>query len=130
MVLNDSLAQALSHINNAEKVSKQSVDLKVVSKTLKTVLDIMKDHRYVGSYESVPVNAGEELLLHLIGNINECGVIKPRFSYKYEDSAKIEKKYLPAKGFGIIIVSTSQGMMTLDDAKEKGIGGKLVAYCY
>ena len=43
---------------------------------------------------------------------------------------KFEKRYLPAKGFGLIIVSTSKGLMTHVDAEEKNIGGKMIAYCY
>ena len=43
---------------------------------------------------------------------------------------KVEKQYLPAKEFGVIIVTTSKGIMTLSQAKELGIGGKLLAYCY
>lgn len=130
MTINDSLAQALSHINNSEAVSKQVVELKPVSKMLKNVLDIMKDKMYVGSYEVVPVSGGEKLVLNLLGNINGCGVIKPRFAFTYAESEKVEKKYLPAKGFGIVIVSTSQGLMTLEESKAKQIGGKLIAYCY
>jgi len=130
MTLNDSLAQTLSHINNSEAVSKQIVELKPVSKMLKNVLDILKDKMYVGSYEIVAIPGGEKLVLNLLGNINKCGVIKPRFSYKFEDSEKIEKKYLPAKGFGLVIVSTPQGLMTLEEAKGKQIGGRLIAYCY
>jgi len=33
-------------------------------------------------------------------------------------------------GFGIAIVSTSQGMMTVKEAKEKGIGGEVVCSVY
>ena len=130
MTLNDSLAQALSHINNSESVSKQAVEIKPVSKMLKSVLDIMKDKMYVGSYEIVPISGGDKLVLNLLGNLNKCGVVKPRFAFKYEETEKVEKKYLPAKGFGIVIVSTSQGLMTLEESKAKQIGGKLIAYCY
>ena len=130
MTLNDSLAQALSHINNSEAVSKQTVEIIPVSKMLKSVLDIMKDKMYVGNYEIVPISGGDKLVLNLLGNVNKCGVVKPRFAFKYEESEKVESKYLPAKGFGIVIVSTSQGLMTLGESKEKKIGGKLVAYCY
>ena len=130
MVVNDSLAQTLSHINNAEKVSKPSIELEPVSKEIKKVLDIMKDHTYVGSYESVPRNGGDRLKLNLLGNINECGVIKPRFSFTKDQADSMEKRHLPAKGFGIVIVSTSKGLMTMTEAKEQGIGGRLIAYCY
>ena len=41
-----------------------------------------------------------------------------------------EKRYLPAKDFGILIMSTSKGIMTHYDAKKKNLGGKLLSYCY
>lgn len=130
MVLNDSLAQSLSHINNAEGVAKQEVVVNPSSKLLKNVLEILKEHMYVGNYEEVAVSGGKAMKIALLGNINKCGVIKPRFSYEYIDSEKVEQKHLPAKGFGVVIVSTSQGLMTLNDARAKKIGGRLVAYCY
>ena len=66
----------------------------------------------------------------MAGSINKCGVIKPRFSVKKNEYEKFEKRYLPAHGFGIIIVSTPKGLMMHDEAIEKGLGGKLIAYCY
>lgn len=130
MVVNDTLAQGLSHINNAEAVSKQEIVVNPSSKLFKEVLAILKEHMFVGSFEEIQVSGGRALKIPLLGNINKCGVIKPRFSYEYVESEKIEQKYLPAKGFGVVIVSTSQGLMTLNDARAKKIGGRLIAYCY
>lgn len=129
MTLNDSLANGLSKINTAEAKAKTEVVLKS-SKMLKQVLEILNRARYVGAFEEKKDVRGTSLLLPLLGSINKCGVIKPRFSYTYEESEKVEKKYLPAKGFGVIVVSTSQGVMTLDQSKEKKVGGRLIAYCY
>jgi small subunit ribosomal protein S8 len=125
-MIHDSLAQALSHINNAQGVSKQEVLVAPSSKVLKEVLSILKDNLYVGDFEDVY----NGLHLNLIGNINKCGVIKPRFAFSHEDCDKVEKQYLPAKGFGLVIVSTPKGMMTITQAKEQKTGGRLVAYCY
>ena len=65
-----------------------------------------------------------------MGNINKCGSIKPRYNIKKEDYEKFEKRYLPAKDFGFLIVSTSKGVMSHMEAKEKNIGGRLLAYFY
>jgi len=37
---------------------------------------------------------------------------------------------LPAKGLGFFVVTTSKGVMTHKEALDKGVGGKLIAYCY
>ncbi len=66
----------------------------------------------------------------LLGKVNKCGAIKPRFSVKKGGFEKFEKRYLPAKNFGMIIVSTSKGLMMHDEAKKKGLGGRLISYVY
>ncbi len=130
-MLNDPLAAALCKIHNAEKVGKREVVLKSSSKMIKKVLELMNERGYVGSFEEKADGANRTILIvNLLGNINKCNVIKPRFSTGIHDYTKWEKRYLPAKDFGIIVVSTSQGVMTHNDAKTKKIGGKLVAFCY
>ena len=129
-MLNDPLAAALSKILNAEKRSKKEVLVKPISKTIKTILAIMNENNFIGSFEEIEDGKGNFIKINLLGNINKCGVIKPRFSTKKDQFEKWEKRYLPAKDFGIVIISTPLGIMTHNQAKEKNTGGKLLAYCY
>jgi small subunit ribosomal protein S8 len=129
-MLNDPLAATLAKILNAEKVGKKEVLVKPASKMIKKTLTIMNENGYLGSFEEVDPRQGGVLKVNLLGNINCCGVIKPRFSTKYDGFEKWEKRYLPAKGFGLILVTTPLGIMTHPEAKEKKTGGKLLAYCY
>ena len=115
---------------NAERVGKREVMLVPASKMIKKVLSLLQERSYVGGYEEIEDGRGTILKLSLLGNINKCGVVKPRFSTKKNEFEKWEKRYLPAKDFGVIVVSTPQGVMTHLDAKQKNIGGKLLAYCY
>ena len=68
--------------------------------------------------------------IQLLGRINKCGVINPRFPIQKDEFEDEERAYLPARGFGILVVTTSEGVMTHEDAKEKSIGGRLLAYIY
>lgn len=129
-MLNDPLANALSGILNYEKVGKKAFTINPDSKVIKKVLDIMNQHRYIGMAETITDAKGGFTKVHLLGAINKCGVIKPRFSVGLDEFEKFEKRHLPGKNVGIIIISTNKGIMTLDDAREKGIGGRLLAYCY
>lgn len=130
MSLNDPLANALSMILNAIKVGKAECTIKPSSKLVRTVFDIMKKNNYVKNYKIIEDGKGNFIKLKLEGNINKCGVIKPRFSVKGKDFEKYEKRFLLAKDFGILIISTSKGIMTHTEAKEKNLGGRLIAYCY
>lgn len=127
---NDPLANALSAALNYELAGKKEIVINPTSKLILDVLKIFNAHQFVGQFDEITGARGGFIKLHLLGNINKCGVIKPRFSVGWQDFDKFEKRYLPAKGLGIIIISTNQGLMTLDEAREKKIGGKLIAYCY
>jgi len=130
MAMNDTLATALSNLLNAEKVGKSTCVVKPVSKITKAVFDIMKDNHYIGEFTEVDDKKGGYIDVNLIGGLNKCGAIKPRFAAEITEFTKFEKRFLPAKNFGMIIISTSKGIMTLEQAKEKKIGGKLLAYIY
>ncbi len=130
MSLNDSLANAFSKIESYDKLGRSTVELTPSSSLLKNILTKLNEIGYVGSFEEVEDLRGNKIILNLLGKINKCGVIKPRFPCQFDDFEKFEKRYLLAKGFGIIFVSTSQGLMIHSEAKEKKIGGKLIAYCY
>lgn len=130
MAQNDTLAAALSAILNAEKKGKYTYLISQSSKVIENVLKIMQKYNYIGSFNVVETSRGKILEVKLSGNINKCGVIKPRFSVSYTDFEKFEKRFLPAKNFGILIISTSKGLMTHAEAEKIKIGGKLIAYCY
>jgi len=130
MSLNDTLSNVLSRIVSYEKHGKKEFVTKSNSKLVKQILSILQDNNYIGSYEEIIDAKGNLLKIYLLGRINDVGVIKPRFSVKRETYEKFEKRYLPAKDFGLLIISTNQGLMTHVDAKKKKIGGKLISYCY
>ncbi len=130
MSLNDPLSNVLSHIQNSEQLGRKEVVTKNTSNVIKKVLEIMQDKGYIGSFEEIEDTKGNLLKINLLGRINKTGVIKPRFQIKKTEIEKFEKRYLPAKNFGIIILSTNKGIIIHNEAKEKGIGGKLLSFCY
>jgi len=129
-MMNDTLAVALSAVNNYDRSGKKVIVINPSSKVIKDVLKIFNEQGFIGSFEKVSGSKGGFLRLNLLGNINKCGVIKPRFAVKSDEFEKFEKRYLPAKGVGILIVSTNKGLMTHHEALDKRIGGRLIAYCY
>ena len=130
MSLNDPLANALSSILSNEKIGRSESEVKPSSKIIKKVLEIMKDNLYIGEFKEIENGRGNVLKINLLGNINNCRVIKPRYSVKKDQFEKFEKRYLLAKDMGILIITTPNGIMTHNEAKKKNIGGKLLAYCY
>ena len=129
-MLNDPLANVLNTIYLASKAGKTECTVRPVSKVVLKVLTIMQENGYIGDQEVIDDKKGGKIIINLIGTLNKCGVIKPRFPVKLENFEKFEKRYLPAKGFGHILVSTSKGLMLHEQAKEQKVGGRLIAYIY
>lgn len=125
----DLLSDVLSAIKNGDKYGKRET-IVPLSKLIKDVLLILQKHNYIGDFECIDDKKGGRVKIQLLGKINDCNAIKPRFYSKKDDYDKWEKRYLPAIGLGFLIISTSQGVMTHDIAKEKGLGGTLLAFVY
>lgn len=129
-MLNDPLASALSKIQKYDELGKKECIIKPSSKVIKKVLEVMQDNHYIGSFEEIKDPRGNYLKVNLIGKINKCGAVKPRFSVTLDTYEKFEKRYLPARNFGVLIVSTPKGIMIHTQAIDKKMGGKLISYVY
>ena len=125
MTLMDPLADALTNIRNNERQVNDHCTISPASKLIGRVLSTMQKENYIGEFEFIDDNKAGKFEVELEGNINQCGVIKPRHAVKKDEFEKFEKRYLPAKNFGILIVTTPEGIMTHREAKERGIGGRL-----
>jgi len=126
----DPLNDAMSSIRNAEKVGKQECMIVPSSKLVGRVLKVMVDNQYIKEFEFVEDNKAGKYKVKLNGHINECGVVRPRYSIKVADMEKFESRYLPAQDFGVLILTTTKGIISHVQAKELGIGGKLLAFVY
>ncbi len=129
-MMNDALANLLVAVKNAVRIGKTEMTFKPIGKLMTKVLMIFKENNYIKDFEMIEDGRGGLYHIMLSKRINKCGAIKPRFAVKKDEFVKWERRFLPAEGFGVIIVSTNKGVMTHADAKKKGVGGKLVAYVY
>ncbi len=129
-MLNDPLANALSLIKNAEIKGKGTCIIQPSSKLIGGVLNLLKEKGYIGEFEYVEDGKAGVFQVRLTGNINNCGVIKPRYPVKRDNLEKWESRYLPARDFGLLILTTTQGIISHNEAKKSGIGGKVLAYVY
>ncbi len=121
----DIVADGLNCIMNAKISGKTKVVLKHNSKLLMNVLAIGKLKGYIASYQNTPEGFVVEF-----GNLHACKAVKPRYVAKVQDIEKYVRRYLPSRNMGIVILSTSSGLMTHQTALEKRIGGGVVAYFY
>ena len=126
----DPLNDAMCVMKNAALSGKSECTIQPSSKLIGRVLKVMQDHGYINQFEYIEDGKAGKFRVMLKGAINDCGVIKPRHSVKIADVEKFEARYLPAQDFGVLVMTTTAGVMTQSRAKELGIGGKLLAYVY
>ena len=126
----NTIADGMSALKNAGDTGKTEVIIEPASKLLGAMLRIMQDAGYIGGFEFIDDGRGGQLKVHLTGKINKCGAITPRFSVQLDEMEYWEKQYLPGKNFGILMVSTSRGVLSHEQARKEGIGGELLGYVY
>jgi small subunit ribosomal protein S8 len=129
-MLMDPLANAMSAIRSYERARKREIIIAPASKLIGHVLRVMQQEGFIGEFEFIDDGKAGKFRIQLLGKINDCGVIKPRHSVKHDEYEKWEKRYLPAAGFGVLIVSTPKGVMPHKKALEHGLGGRLIAFAY
>lgn len=130
MTMSDPLADALSTIKNADKLGKLECRVEPGSKVIGNVLGVLHDRGYINGFEFIDDGKSGVFKVELAGAINDCGAVKPRYSAKKDEYEKWEKRYLPGRDFGSLIVTTSRGVMTHYEARDEGVGGQILAYVY
>ena len=128
MSLQDPLADLFSRIRNAQLRKKKTVS-SPLSKMRESILEVLKNEGYNRGFARTKHSSGrEELDIELkyddsgpvISNITR--ISKPgRRVY-----SGVERIPFVHNGLGISIISTSQGVMSDTDAREKKIGGEII----
>ena len=85
---------------------------------------------YIGEFEIVDDHRAQKIVIELNGRLNKCGVISPRFDVPVNEIEKWVVNLLPSRQFGQIILSTTYGIMTHEEARRKKTGGKVLGFFY
>jgi len=126
----NTLANGLITIINNEMRNKRECIISPASKLLGRVLRIIQLNGYIGEFEFIDDGRSGKFKVQLLGRINKCGAVKPRFAVKVGEFEDWEKKFLPSRDVGIMVVSTSKGVIAHREAEEKNLGGRLLAFIY
>lgn len=127
----DPIADMLSRIRNAIAVRKHTVNLPH-SKVKESVARLLQANNFLDKVDVEEARIGKTLVLTINSpmanaRITEIGRLSKPGRRHYVGADKIP---VVKRGRGIVIVSTSKGMMTGSDAKAQGIGGELICKVY
>ena len=130
MPMMDTLANGLTTIMNNEMRRKRECVINTASKLLGRVLRVLQLNGYIGEFEFVDDGRSGKFKVQLLGRINKCGAIKPRIPVSSKEIENWEKRFLPSRDIGVLVISTSQGVVSHREVKERKIGGRLLAFVY
>ena len=128
--MTDTIANGMITIMQNEIRLKQECVISRASKLLGKVLRVMQLNGYIGEFEFVDDGWTGKFKVQLLGRINKCGSIRPRFPVQRAEFEKWERSFLPSRDMGILVVSTSKGVTSHKAAKEERVGGRLLAFVY
>ena len=128
--MTDTIANGMTTLINNEMRLKRECVISPASKLLGRTLRVLQLNGYIGEFEFIDDGRTGKFKIQLLGRINRCGAIKPRFPVHVNELEKWERNFLPSQTIGILVVSTSQGVISHKTAREKKIGGRLLAFVY
>lgn len=100
------------------------------SKFASEILRVLQKYRFIGEFEQIDDNRMGKFRIQLLAKINKCGIITPRYNLKKDEYLNWERQFLPAYNVGLLLVSTSKGIMSHHEAQIQGLGGVLIGYVY
>lgn len=131
-MVNDSIADMLTRIRNAQTARHETVTLET-SKMKKSIAQILLDEGYISAFEEADNGKNKNLVISLkYANKNQKVITGLKRISKPGRRIYASCEELPKVlgGLGIVIVSTSKGVMTDREARKLGIGGEVLAYVW
>ncbi len=126
-MITDPISDMLTRIRNAQMVKAKQTRIPT-SKFKLAVLEVLKNSKYIKNYKT----SKKDIIVELEYPFTKPAISKIKTISKpglriYKSSKKIRKVL---QGFGIVIISTPQGVMTGKQAKQKNLGGEIICEVY
>lgn len=127
----DPIADMLSRIRNAIAVRKSEVSMPH-SKAKEAVATLLQQNGFLSSVRVTDAPVGKTLQITINSETENARITEITRLSKPGRRYYTKAKEIPTvkRGRGLVIVSTSKGMMTGIDAKNQGVGGELICQVY
>ena len=127
----DPIADMLSRIRNAIAVRKNEVSMPH-SKAKEAVARLLQDNGFLSDVRVTDATIGKTLAITIHGDSENARITEIKRLSTPGRRYYTKAKEIPTvkRGRGLVIVSTSKGMMTGAEAKTQGVGGELICKVY
>lgn len=128
----DPIADYLTRIRNATRAKHRKVDIPA-SNLKKQITKILQEENYINNHIIIEDSKQSVIRIYLKYNDTEDSVIagldrvsRPGYR-RYVGKGLIPRVY---NNLGIAIMTTSQGVMTGQEARRRGVGGEILCYVW
>ena len=127
----DPIADMLSRVRNAIAVRKHTVSMPH-SNVKESVARLLQSNNFIDKVDVEDAPVGKTLVLTINSPLSNARITEIARLSKPGRRHYVGADKIPAvkRGRGIVIISTSKGMMTGNEAKRQGIGGELICKVY
>lgn len=125
----DTIADFLTRIRNANAKMKERVDIPF-SKMKLELARVLKEEGYISNYKSLYNESRRGVIRVFLKYTPEKETVIKGLRRVSKPGCRVYRPYTlikpPRGSFGISIMSTSNGVMTDEDAKSKKVGGEVI----
>jgi len=131
MVSTDPIADMLTRIRNAISVRKSEVAMPH-SKSKQAIAEVLKQNGFLAEVHVADAEIGKTLKIVINREDQNARITEIVRLSKPGRRAYSSSKEIPVvkRGRGVVVVSTSKGVMTGNEAKKQGVGGELICKVY
>ena len=130
--MTDPIADMLTRIRNAVRIERTILDMPA-SNMRRGIAQVLKDEGYIWDYEEIETAPARTLRLHMKYGPNGEHVIQhiKRISTPGRRVYRKAKELRPVlNGLGITVISTSTGVISDREARQKNVGGEVLCEIY
>lgn len=130
-MINDPIADMLTRIRNANSRRHKMVKVPY-SKIKHQILDLLVEEGYINNIIISGEGVKKEIIVYLKykGHLRVITGLKRISKPGLRVYSEVENLPKVLNGFGIAIISTSKGIMTSKNARDKNLGGEVIAYVW
>ncbi len=123
----DTIADAFTIIRNAVRAKEDEVLINY-SKILFSICEVLKREGYIENFKNIELGGFKKIKIYLKYNKKESALHNLQRISKSQRRIYVKRKKIPhvLEGHGIAILSTSCGILTDREAREKGLGGEVI----
>jgi len=127
----DPIADMLTRIRNAIAVRKYEISLPH-SQVKESVARLLKESRFIDDVSVKDAPVGKTLMVKINDESSQARITEIVRVSKPGRRYYVNAKAIPIvkRGRGVVIISTSKGLMTGDQAKTENVGGELICKVY